>query len=135
MKKKTIIPLAIVLAVVLIVLGVFCMVWIPTNTVTEVSLTNSEPYNYDLDEMMTEFGTGKTVAPIASVRDAKRVAWDAAVEKFGFRTVFTELPLRVLHDEAQEAWLVTGTLYFAENGGTVCVLIRKDGSVAVWHEK
>lgn len=123
----------------LIILAVFVILAAVIAALIVITLNKAHPFSLQephYQRIMQEFASNRIVAPVDSVKEAKRVAQEIWCEIYGTDKILDEKPYVVYYDEAEEVWLVTGTLPILAAGGTAKILIHRNGTVlAVWHEK
>ncbi len=90
----------------------------------------------DYSDPIERFPSEKILGPINSSQVAKKEAEVVWMEIYG-ESIKTKKPYEVLFDEANQVWLVQGTLPKNIDGGVPYMLIQKlDGKVlAIWHDK
>lgn len=94
---------------------------------------------FDLAQYSTyieNFPSDQVLGTVDSPKAAKEKAEAVWLEIYG-ETVKEEKPYQVLFDEANQVWLVHGTIPKGMDGGEAFILMQKaDGKVlAVWHDK
>lgn len=130
MSKKKVLLIVLAIAIVLIAAVAIISV-IALNKVRPFSLQDAYYQRF-----LQEFASDRTVEPVDSAKEAKRVAKEIWTEIYGADTILDEKPYLVYYDEAEDVWLVTGTLPLFAKGGVAKILIHSNGTVlAVWHEK
>lgn len=130
MGKRRVLLITVAVTVVLLAV-IAALIVIALNTAHPFSL--QEPH---YQRIMQEFASDRIAAPVDSVKEAKQVAQEIWCEIYGTDEILDEKPYVVYYDEAEEVWLVTGTMLPFALGGVAKILIHKDGAVlAVWHEK
>ena len=147
MKKKKII-LFLCTGMALILVGMIVLVFF-INKPNEVESFDVANYEYEMDNfgyqsnsiIFTEiFPSGMILGPIDNERMAKEAAEGIWLKIYG-NSVKKQKPYRVFFDEANDVWLITGSmprrLLGNVVGGVAYIIIQKtDGKVlAVWHGK
>jgi hypothetical protein len=138
MKKKVACVICVLASLLLIV--VLANMWY-RNIYSPVGVFNLEDYKEDIAyhaEYVSSEIHSKPLGSVNTSKEAKEKAVVRLTEIYGKSTINEEKPFYVRYDEANQAWLVEGTMpWYYTNGGVAHIIFQKsDGKVlAVWHEK
>jgi len=132
MKKMYVLTVTIIYLLILFVGSAYYMQLFEVYKIKNFDLSEPE-YEYIISNVSSKIVFGYT----GSAREARKNAEKVWIEIYGDR-VKKQKPYIVEFDEANQVWLVYGTLHGINMfGGTAGMLIQKyDGKVlAVWHGK
>lgn len=132
MRKKSL--FLIVAVIVLLIGGVVVMMFV--NNEPKFETFNIAEYN----NYIAEFPSDKILGTVDRAETAKEKAENVWTEIYG-DSIKKQKPYKVFFDEANDVWLITGSmprrLFGDVVGGVANIIIQKsDGKVlAVWHDK
>ena len=104
-----------------------------------ISIVNNKVGKFsvlDYEYFISEFPTSIVAGNINSADEAKKEAEKIWIDIYG-EGIKGQRPYKVSYDSVNQVWMVRGTLFGNQNGGTAAILINKEGGevLAVWHEK
>jgi len=107
---------------------------------TKQSKTNDKVGDFNLSDyegFIQKVSSYESVGEVSDSKEAKEVARDIWVKKYGESEIKKMKPILVAYDYNSNVWLVKGTLPSNWIGGVPYILINKeDGKIlGVWHTK